>query len=211
MFNKITILILTLIGTIFITAIIFLSFILWGWYDLNHISDKELEIKMTAIHKYLDNKYSEDMIIHDYSPYNSYYDAFAAYAYPKNNKTMEFVIIERNNTGIYEDNYVENCFINEARDKIQVVLEQYFNYSEIAVDLYNPQGGSENEYLYNKYKNIEIPISWDNEKCNEVLNTISIKVYNKSNISPMLRVEIENKIKDANIRFNEIEWSFEGE
>lgn len=211
MFNKITILVLTLIGTTFIIAILFLSFIVLGLYDLHYISDEELEIRMTDIHKYLDNKYSEDMIIYDYSPYDSYYESFAAYVYPKNNKEMKFDISEVNNTGTYKDNYVENCFIIEAKNKIQTVLDQYFNYSEIDVGLFNTQGGTINEYLYDKYKNIQIPISWDNEKCSETLYFIRIKVYNKSNISQELKEEIENKIEAANVRFNEIEWSFEEE
>lgn len=206
MFNKITNSVLTLIGAIFIIAILFLSFVIWGYYDLNHISDEELEIRMTDIHRYLYNKYSEDMIIYDYSPYDAYYDSFVAYAYPKNNKTMKFEITEMKNTVGYKDNYVENCFINEAKDKIKNVLDQYFNYSEIDVALDTPQDGLVNEYLYNKYKNIQIPISWDNEKCNEILYIIRIKVYNESNINFELKDEIEHKINDINLRFENIEW-----
>lgn len=173
--------------------------------NLFKLDDETAEKYLNEVNAYLSNKYKEEMVIYDYS----YYEIFSAQVYPKNNSEIKFMVYGGNNLGEYKDDYMETYLEYQARNKIEKIVNTYFNYCELAFSLKCPESEiTLDEYLYNKYKSIQIPIDWDNPYCNEIFDIIHIRIYNKSDISNELKEKIGEKIKAENINFIRIEWEF---
>ena len=168
--------------------------------NLFKLDEETAEKYLNEVNDYLSNKYKEDMVICDYS----YYDTFYAWAYPKNNSELLFSIIDWKNTGVYKDDYVETYLGYTSRKKIEPILNMYYNDYELIQNLNTLPPRDSSEYYYNKYKNIELPISWDNPKCEEFYEELIIDVYDKKEITDEEKKEIKEKISATNVKFNNL-------
>lgn len=168
--------------------------------NLFKLDEETAEKYLNEVNDYLSNKYKEDMVICDYS----YYDTFYAWAYPKNNSELLFSIIDWKNTGVYKDDYVETYLGYTSRKKIEPILNMYYNDYELTQYLNILPPSDSSEYYYNKYKDIQLPISWDNPKCEEFYEELIIDVYDKKEITDEEKKEIKEKISATNVKFNNL-------
>lgn len=168
--------------------------------NLFKLDEETAEKYLNEVNDYLSNKYKEDMVICDYS----YYDTFYAWAYPKNNSELLFSIIDWKNTGVYKDDYVETYLGYTSRKKIEPILNMYYNDYELTQYLNILPPSDSSEYYYNKYKDIQLPISWDNPKCEEFYEELIIDVYDKKEITDEEKKEMKEKISATNVKFNNL-------
>lgn len=168
--------------------------------NLFKLDEETAEKYLNEVNDYLSNKYKEDMVICDYS----YYDTFYAWAYPKNNSELLFSIIDWKNTGVYKDDYVETYLGYTSRKKIEPILNMYYNDYELTQYLNILPPSDSSEYYYNKYKDIQLPISWDNPKCEEFYNELIVEVYDEKEITDEEKEEIKEKISATNVKFNNL-------
>lgn len=168
--------------------------------NLFKLDEETAEKYLNEVNTYLSNNYKEEMVIYDYS----YYESFSAQAYPKNNSEIKFMVYEWKNAGVYVDNYAESYLDYTSRKKIEPILNTYYNDYELIQNLNMPTPRYSSEYYYNKYKNIELPISWDNPKCEEFYEELIIDVYDKKEITDEEKKEIKEKISATNVKFNNL-------
>lgn len=194
-----------------VTLLVILIFVfLYNDYKIDKSIAAE---KLPEIEEYLKNKYEEEMVIYDYSTY----DGFLALAYPKNDKENHFTVTYWYTDKKYIDDYIEISLENEAKsilnDKLRDILvidTDCLSY-HFFVLLELPPPRNRGEYLYEKYKDIQIPISWKNTKCTEKIDEISLEIENgdidliKSKIS-----DIRDAVKFAGIPYNKFEIYCDG-
>lgn len=168
--------------------------------NLFKLDEETAEKYLNEVNTYLSNNYKEEMVIYDYS----YYESFSAQVYPKNNSEIKFMVDEWKNAGVYVDNYVETYLFYTSRKKIEPILNMYYNDYELIQNLNTLPPRDSSEYYYNKYKNIELPISWDNPKCEEFYEELIIDVYDKKEITDEEKKEMKEKISATNVKFNNL-------
>lgn len=186
---------------LFIFLICIISFLkfTYNYIDENlfKLDDKTAEKYLNDVNAYLKSNYKEDMVIYGYS----YYESFSAQVYPKNNSEIKFMVDEWKNAGVYVDNYVETYLFYTSRRKIEPILNMYYNDYELIQNLNTLPPRDSSEYYYNKYKDIQLPISWDNPKCEEFYNELIVEVYDKKEITDEEKEEIKEKISSTNVKF----------
>lgn len=193
--------------TVFI--LILLVFIIgtfkFAFYYINEnlfkLDEETAEKYLNEVNAYLINKYKEEMVIYDYS----YYETFSAQVYPKNNSELKFMVYGWRNTDVvYKDNYVETYLDYTARKKIEPILNMYYKDYELTQKLNILPPGTSSEYYYNKYKDIQLPISWDNSKCEEFFNELIVEVYDEKEITDNEKEEIKEKISETGVKFKDL-------
>ena len=168
--------------------------------NLFKLDDETAEKYLNEVNAYLINKYKEEMVIYDYS----YYETFSAQVYPKNNSELRFMVYGWSSTGDYKDNYVEAYLVYTARKKIETILNMYYKDYKLKQELNLLPPGTSSEYYYNKYKDIQLPISWDNSKCEEFFNELIVEVYDEKEITDNEKEEIKEKISETGVKFKKL-------
>lgn len=190
---------------IFILLVLAVGFLKFAFYYLNKnlfkLDDETAEKYINEVKAYLNNKYKEEMVIYDYG----YYETFFAQVYPKNNSELKFMVYGwRNEEVVYKDNYVETYLEYTSRKKIETILNMYYKDYELTQELNLLPPGTSSEYYYNKYKDIQLPISWDNSKCEEFFNELIVDVFDEKEITNNEKEEIKEKISETGIKFKNL-------
>lgn len=198
-----------IILSIVIFFIILLVFLILVLLYKDYKVDKRIsEEKLPEIEEYLKNKYDEEMVIYDYSTY----DGFLALVYPKNNKDNRFTVTYWYSDEKYVDDYIEISLENEATSILNDKLKEILIIGTDCLDyhffmlLELPPPRDCGEYLYEKYKDIQIPISWKNPECTEKIDELSLEIENGDiDLIKSKVIDIRDAVKSAGIPYNKFE------
>ncbi len=203
-----------IVGLIVTLSIVFLLVFAYLYTEYFYfIIYDDFKAEHTAkIEEYLKNKYSIDTDVTNYVRY--YGDEYEAKVIIKDTD-FEFYVYEHkyrdaSNNIQYEliDDYLECYVCRNVRKKVNSIVKDNWDKSfqeHIVFDA--PPGISclyYSSYLYDKYKDIQIPINYDNPNFDDKF-VINIFIYD--DISEISKKNISNKIIQAGIKYSEISFT----
>lgn len=180
----------TVIGCILIT----ISVIVVVLYAEYNNTQKE---RFNEIDTYLKERYNESFEIKHISIIDD-----AATCNLVSNPDVWFSVVYWVNEDGYFDTYLEKCLEVEAEELIQDKLQGKFDY-ECYINLVTGTLIERSTKLYEFYKSLGRPLSWQDDICNEKLTQIDLLIYD-DNLSKDDAYSITELINTLPISYNRI-------